>query len=64
MENFRTMLIEFASHIGYRLACTATPAPNDLIEIINHVLDFVKDYSVMVLSLLVLFKDVVMFQNV
>lgn len=32
----RQLLTEFASGIEYRLACTATPAPNDLIEIINH----------------------------
>lgn len=32
----RKLLQEFASGIPYRLACTATPAPNDLIEIINH----------------------------
>lgn len=33
---FRKQLMEFAEGIHYRLACTATPAPNDLIEIINH----------------------------
>lgn len=32
----RQLLTEFSSTIPYRLACTATPAPNDLIEIINH----------------------------
>lgn len=32
----RKQLNEFASSIPYRLACTATPAPNDLIELINH----------------------------
>ena len=32
----RKALTEFASGIAFRLACTATPAPNDLIEIINH----------------------------
>lgn len=32
----RKMLSEFSESIPYRLACTATPAPNDLIEIINH----------------------------
>lgn len=32
----RTFLIEFAKPIPYRLCCTATPAPNDLIEIVNH----------------------------
>lgn len=33
---YRKELTEFASCIPFRLACTATPAPNDLIEIINH----------------------------
>lgn len=32
----RKALDEFAESIHFRLACTATPAPNDLIEIINH----------------------------
>jgi len=32
----RTALNEFAEPIPFRLCCTATPAPNDLIEIINH----------------------------
>lgn len=32
----RKQIIEFSSGIKYRLACTATPAPNDYIEIINH----------------------------
>ena len=32
----RTALNEFAASIPYRLACTATPAPNDLIELTNH----------------------------
>ena len=32
----RKQITEFASTIDYRLACTATPAPNDLIEITNH----------------------------
>lgn len=32
----RKQLTEFSANIPYRLACTATPAPNDLIEIINH----------------------------
>jgi len=32
----RREITDFASEILYRLACTATPAPNDLIEIINH----------------------------
>jgi len=32
----RKALDDFAENIHYRLACTATPAPNDLIEIINH----------------------------
>lgn len=33
---YRTAITAFAREIPYRLACTATPAPNDLIEIINH----------------------------
>lgn len=33
---YRKDLTEFADGIKYRLTCTATPAPNDLIEIINH----------------------------
>lgn len=32
----RKALTEFASVIPFRLACTATPAPNDLLEIVNH----------------------------
>lgn len=32
----RKQISEFSETIHYRLACTATPAPNDLIEIINH----------------------------
>lgn len=32
----RKFLIEFAKGIQYRLCCTATPAPNDLIELTNH----------------------------
>lgn len=32
----RQQITEFGSVIPYRLACTATPAPNDLIELINH----------------------------
>jgi DNA modification methylase len=32
----RTDIIEFASNIEYRLACTATPSPNDITEICNH----------------------------
>lgn len=33
---FRKTITDFAQAIPYRLACTATPAPNDLMEIINH----------------------------
>jgi DNA modification methylase/superfamily II DNA or RNA helicase len=33
---FRVAVSEFASSIPYRLACTATPAPNDTMEIVNH----------------------------
>lgn len=32
----RKLLMEFAIGIPYRLCCTATPAPNDLIELTNH----------------------------
>lgn len=32
----RKKLTAFAGNILYRLACTATPAPNDLIELTNH----------------------------
>lgn len=32
----RKLLTEFAQGIKYRLCCTATPAPNDLIELTNH----------------------------
>lgn len=32
----RKQIQEFARKIKYRLACTATPAPNDLIELTNH----------------------------
>jgi hypothetical protein len=34
--HYRTKLIESAKHIPYRLAGTATPAPNDIMEIGNH----------------------------
>ena len=32
----RTKLIEYGARCNFRLACTATPAPNDIIEILNH----------------------------
>jgi len=32
----RKAITEFARVIPYRLACTATPAPNDITEIVNH----------------------------
>ena len=32
----RRQITEFAKTIGYRLCCTATPAPNDLVELCNH----------------------------
>jgi len=32
----RRQLTDFVKRIPYRLCCTATPAPNDLIEITNH----------------------------
>lgn len=34
--SMRKAITDFARAIHYRLACTATPAPNDLIEITNH----------------------------
>lgn len=34
--NFRKLVTAFARTIPYRLACTATPAPNDLLELSNH----------------------------
>ncbi len=34
--SYRKMLTEFAREMRFRLACTATPAPNDITEIINH----------------------------
>lgn len=32
----RHALTDFGAQIEYRLCCTATPAPNDLLEIVNH----------------------------
>jgi DNA modification methylase len=32
----RTQIIEFAERLPFRLACTATPAPNDPAELCNH----------------------------
>jgi len=36
MGKMRRQITEFASFIPYRLACTATPAPNDLPELLMH----------------------------
>lgn len=33
---FRNLIIEKFSHTDYKLACTATPAPNDYMELGNH----------------------------
>ena len=33
---YRKQITEFSNRIHFRLACTATPAPNDLIELCNH----------------------------
>lgn len=33
---YRQEITKFAAASSFRLACTATPAPNDLIEVINH----------------------------
>lgn len=35
-RKYRTFIINFSKYIPYRLACTATPAPNDIVEINNH----------------------------
>ncbi len=35
-SKYRKALTEFASHIEYRLPCSATPAPNDYMELGNH----------------------------
>lgn len=35
-SKYRRALTEFASHIEYRLPCSATPAPNDYMELGNH----------------------------
>lgn len=32
----RKLITDFADGMSYRLACTATPAPNDTVELINH----------------------------
>ena len=32
----RKLITDYSKEMRYRLACTATPAPNDLVEIINH----------------------------
>jgi len=34
--HYRTRLIEECARVPYRLACTATPAPNDVMEFANH----------------------------
>lgn len=34
--SLRQSIIDFSESIPYRLACTATPAPNDLVELCNH----------------------------
>lgn len=33
---FRQQIVDFAEPILYRFACTATPAPNDIVELCNH----------------------------
>lgn len=47
----RKHITEFAQGIHYRLACTATPAPNDLIELTNHAefLDIMSDKEIIAL---------------
>lgn len=32
----KAAILDFGEHVPYRLACTATPAPNDLTELCNH----------------------------
>ena len=32
----RNAIIEFSNEVPYRLACTATPSPNDVTELLNH----------------------------
>lgn len=36
MGKIKRMLIDQTKHIKYKLACTATPSPNDIMEILNH----------------------------
>ena len=36
LGSVRSQIVDFASNIPHRLACTATPAPNDLTELLNH----------------------------
>ena len=47
----RQQITDFTKSIHYRLACTATPAPNDLIEITNHseFLDIMKGKEIIAL---------------
>jgi superfamily II DNA or RNA helicase len=35
-SKFRAQVTEFGNAMPYRLACTATPAPNDWVELLNH----------------------------
>lgn len=44
----RHMITDFAKPIEYRLCCTATPAPNDLVELCNHAefLDIMSDKEI------------------
>jgi DNA modification methylase len=47
----RKAITDFGSSIAYRLACTATPAPNDLLELSNHAefLDVMRGKEIMAL---------------
>ena len=36
LGSVRRMLVDWASGVPYRLAATATPAPNDIMELLNH----------------------------
>lgn len=35
--HYRTLVIDSFAHTRFRLCCTATPAPNDIMELANHV---------------------------
>lgn len=47
----RKMITDFAKPIEFRLCCTATPAPNDIVELCNHAefLDIMSDKEILAL---------------